>query len=1141
MSRSAIRSPIRSSSALDDTLVTLNEEAFDLAPGAEKEISYTYIVKQADVDAGKIDNTITATGKDPKNEDVTAEDSAEVTTVEAKPELTVEKSATPKENVGVDATVTYTVKITNSGNVTVTGIELEDTLVTLDEEAFTLAPADSKTITYTYKVTQDDVDAGQIDNTVTATGKDPKNADVTGTDSATVTTVESDAKLDVVKTAAPASEVKAGDKVTYTVKITNSGNVTVKDIELEDTLVSLKEKAFTLAPGAEKEITYTYTVTQADVDAGKINNTVTATGKDPKDNDVPNSANATVKTVAAEPELTVEKTAEPNSNVKVGDEITYTVVVTNTGNVTVKAISIDDTLVQVNEAEFTLAPEESKTITYNYTVTQADVDAGKIDNTATATGKDPKNEDVTAEDSVEVKAEKAAPELTVKKTADPDRDVKLNDVITYTVTVKNTGNVTIKDIEIDDTLVDVNVDPFTLAPNETKEITYTYTVTQADVDAGKVHNKVIAKGNDPSDEPTPGDDEIDVPTEPAKPEITVEKSSSTEGEVAAGETITYTVKVTNTGNVTLHEITLKDDHGTPTGYKVQLAPKESTEVTYIYTATQADDDAGSVVNTAKATGKAPKGDQVEDEDSVTTIVGHNDIEPTPDPEDKEEEMDAESKSITVMYDGKAHTVSSTAKRPGSTIEYSTDGGATWTTEAPSRTDAGETAFSIRATHPDYKTVTKDGYKLIVTKRPVTLTSASDKKEYDGQPLTKNAQTDITVSGEGFVEGEGAVYDITGSQTEAGKSENTFTYKLNEGTLADNYEITTEFGTLEVTKSAKELKIMSGDQEWPYDGSDHKYVQYTVTYGDETIEGTEGQTEFVLPTSDKITISNPATVQNVLDTEEGNNTFEYELENKDFYENIAKPEPGTLTITPLTVKFISADGEKPYDGSPLTRNVPEEHITIVGELAPTDEVSFEITGSQTLVGESPNKFTYRLYRPDGAEEIEKTSSDNGIVKLESAIRLAADDIDLASNYDVTTEFGTLKVTDKDPGTDEPVPGVVSKTHEGEEYALGETITFDISVKNIYDETKTITLVEIEGMELSQSVFEGVAAGATITATATHVVTEADILNGSVKNEVTAKFSGDDTPDFPGEDEVPVEDPKSHATIDKKVINEKELMN
>lgn len=78
---------------------------------------------------------------------------------------------------------------------------------------------------------------------------------------------------------------------------------------------------------------------------------------------------------------------------------------------------------------------------------------------------------------------------------------------------------------------------------------------------------------------------------------------------------------------------------------------------------------------------------------------------------------------------------------------------------------------------------------------MTLISGSANKVYDGSPLV-NAE--VTVSGEGFVSGQGATHRVTGSQTEVGSSENSFTYVLTDGTLADNYEISVVPGKLTVT-------------------------------------------------------------------------------------------------------------------------------------------------------------------------------------------------------------------------------------------------------------------------------------------------------------------------------------------------------
>ena len=89
-----------------------------------------------------------------------------------------------------------------------------------------------------------------------------------------------------------------------------------------------------------------------------------------------------------------------------------------------------------------------------------------------------------------------------------------------------------------------------------------------------------------------------------------------------------------------------------------------------------------------------------------------------------------------------------------------------------------------------------GYgKLTINPRNVTLTSASASKPYDGTPLTKDT---VTVGGDDFANGEGATYNVTGSQTEVGKSDNEFTYELNANTKASNYNITMYKGELVIT-------------------------------------------------------------------------------------------------------------------------------------------------------------------------------------------------------------------------------------------------------------------------------------------------------------------------------------------------------
>ena len=156
---------------------------------------------------------------------------------------------------------------------------------------------------------------------------------------------------------------------------------------------------------------------------------------------------------------------------------------------------------------------------------------------------------------------------------------------------------------------------------------------------------------------------------------------------------------------------------------------------------------------------------------------------------------------TVTYDGTEKSVT------GYTVERSdnryTENDFTFSGTALAKgTDAGTYPMGLKPENFENKNanfskvtfVVTDG-SLTITKREVTLTSASDSKPYDGTALTSK---NVTVGGNGFADGEGATYNVTGSQTEVGKSDNEFTYELNANTKANNYNITMYKGELVIT-------------------------------------------------------------------------------------------------------------------------------------------------------------------------------------------------------------------------------------------------------------------------------------------------------------------------------------------------------
>ena len=401
--------------------------------------------------------------------------------------------------------------------------------------------------------------------------------------------------------------------------------------------------------------------------------------------------------------------------------------------------------------------------------------------------------------------------------------------------------------------------------------------------------------------------------------------------------------------------------------------------------------------------------------------------------------------------------------------------------------------------------------LVIEKRNLVLTSASAQKVYNGTELTAK---DVTVSGDGFVKGEGASYDVTGTQTTVGDSENTFTYKLNENTNADNYTIETKNGSLLVTPVTDQvvvtLKENSGTEV--YDGTEKTVTGYTVA-----------DISNKLYTDKDFTFTGNAEVKG---TDAG--TYDMELKAEDFqninpnFTNVVfKVEDGALEITRRQVTFQADSGEKKYDGEELT--APTWKLAD-GTLADGQQEIAHVEGSQTLVGESENKITdLKIFANAASQEAEGSETEAQ---------------DVTKNYSIILLAGLLKVTD---GSEEdPVdPGqVVTKTHEDKTYDLDETVTFTINVKNIYDEAKTVRIIELPGVVIEGApqetpnvlTVEKVPAGETVTATATYKITEADIANGSFVNTVKVEFEGGKP--FENTDTVITVDPVRSYTLTKK---------
>ena len=488
------------------------------------------------------------------------------------------------------------------------------------------------------------------------------------------------------------------------------------------------------------------------------------------------------------------------------------------------------------------------------------------------------------------------------------------------------------------------------------------------------------------------------------------------------------------------------------------------------------------------------------------------------------------------YDGKSHAASANASvTVGTTISYQVGNGE-WTTEAPSIKDVGEQTVNVKAENANYETA-ETTVMLKVTPKAVTITSGSGSWPYDSKTHSVEMAT-----AKGFVGSDGAAYSNFATITEKGTKDNTFDYTLTKGTNSDNYKIEQNYGQLEITAADEAHITITGNTETQtYDGTEKTVSGYTTTD---------------LPAGITVSLKEDAKA-----AAKGTDAGEYpmslteesfEIGGTDNYKKVTVTvKDGVLTINKKQITLKSGSASKKYDKEPLTNHtlvlgddiIPltmladKNDLTISDEfklalgIAEKDQITFNFTGSQTLVGSSDNTFGYTI-----SEKAQTRVQPSPAEALKTADQVS-------KNYEISLEFGKLEVTDKEVTPDK----VVTKTHEDKTYQIGDSIEFTINVTNIYNDVRTIILQEQDGVTFEDGAdsvtFENVKPGETISAKAVHVVTAADIEAGEYRNTVKAVFEkagGSEpggNPDDPGKtwEASDTEDDFAHMTISKEVTS------
>jgi len=634
-----------------------------LAPGASATCTATYDLTQTDVDAASVSESATASGDWTDGDGahtVTSPSGGTSVALTVQPVLDVAVTGALSTASGVNPAtsdhITYTYTVTNSGDVTVTGIGLAPTqadgtpTVKTGSKA-SLAPGASVVLTATHQLTATDLTDLSVTESVLATGTyaaatvtsdaDPATA---GNQPATFTNDLANPAIDAQITGATSDDVNsdgmmsAGETVTFDYLIANAGNVPLSTVTadgLPGTCTPSLPSSF--ATGATRTFSCAVTLTQADIEAGTVSAAFTAGAVRGA---VHVSADATLaQPILRKPAITtgVALGAAPSGAAHAGDLVDVTYTVTNTGNVAVTGLAVTPTLAVTFDpddvtglAAVTLAPGAHTTITGSHALTQSEVDAARVDESASSAGTwGTASTAVTSPAGTDHATLSVAPALDLalaQSYHQAGSKSAAGDTIDYTYTVTNTGDVTITGVALAGLTQAVGTEAptrtsglTTLAPGATVVFSATHTITAADIAAGTITETAEAAGSygtDPvqadADPTTAGIQRTATVTRTlALPELsaTVSTTSTALTGVAAGQAVPFTYTVTNTGNVTVTGITFSGiaPAGCTATLAITLTPGQSltavhAPVTCSYALTQADVDAGSVTAAVTASG-----------------------------------------------------------------------------------------------------------------------------------------------------------------------------------------------------------------------------------------------------------------------------------------------------------------------------------------------------------------------------------------------------------------------------------------------------------------------------------------------------------------------------------------------------------
>lgn len=466
------------------------------------------------------------------------------------------------------------------------------------------------------------------------------------------------------------SNAAAGDEITWTVSVTNTGELPVRDVTVTDALIRKADGSIitidntgTLKPGETRSGSAVYKLTQNDIDKGYVVNSAIAHGKCETDRDVystvdSNTASATVS-ITKTPEITIRLSANKDKTV-VGDSIEYAYEIENTGNIELRDVWLTNEKLGIEKYSVVLSllPGQKVSINkdslsncvYNEVTNQEGLAQSVYNDVICgATVVDDyeyglyEYTNITGYDDLSIPVD-ITPSLTLSTTASTTdfESPKNADEMTWTYVVTNTGVVKINNIQISDPLLEaygieinkeLGADGATLMPEESFTLVIPYNIRQENIDAKDIINKSIASGTSDITGEAVKTSVVDTPLHFNWTGKLILNKTANKHQIDEGGQVIYSFEIINDTNTTLRNVLFSDDKLKISNRSAAntMLPGDVISFDEKYNAVMSDAALSVIHNVASVYATLPDNTSTLAQDSVNVTVEDNGLPKPPTP------------------------------------------------------------------------------------------------------------------------------------------------------------------------------------------------------------------------------------------------------------------------------------------------------------------------------------------------------------------------------------------------------------------------------------------------------------------------------------------------------------------------------